>query len=170
MPRRASGFTLLELLVYIGIVAVVITAVTALTIDLLRGRAKATSLEVVNQNARLVLERMTTAIREANLVNGPPASIFGSSPGRLSLAMPEVGRNPTVFDVFANELRITEGSGGVATPLTSPDVEVASLTFTHLNQATSEGIQINLTVRRKNVSGAPEFTVVQTYVAGTIVR
>jgi len=169
MPRRASGFTLLELLVYIGIVVVVITAVTALTIDLLRGRAKATSLEVVNQNARLVLERMTTAIREANLVNRLD-SVFGSSPGRLSLEMPIVGQNPTVFDVVANELRITEGSGGVATPLTSPDVEVASLTFTHLNQATSEGIQISLTVRRKNVSGAPEFTVVQTYVAGTIVR
>lgn len=168
MLRRARGFTLIELVVYISIVSGVLLIAVVLSIDLLRGRAKSTALEVVNQNGRLVLERITTVVRNANLVNAVD-SVFGTSPGRLSLQMPDGAVNPTVFDVSGATLRVAEGTG-TPVPLTSPDVEVTSLIFTYLNQTGSEGIRISLGLRRVNPQGVQEFNVQQAYVASAIVR
>lgn len=168
MLRRTRGFTLIELVVYISIVSGVLLIAVVLSIDLLRGRAKSTSLIVVNQNARLALERMTAAIRNANLVNAG-SSTFGSHPGSLSLQMPDSAVNPTVFDVSGGAMRVTEGTGS-AQSLTSPDIEVTSLLFTYLNQTGSEGIRISLELRRVNPAGVQEFNVQQSYVASAIVR
>lgn len=168
MLRQEDGYTLIELIVYIAVVSVVLVIAVVLSIDLLRGRAKSTSLEVVNQNGRLVLERLTTVIRNADLVNAG-SSVFGTSPGRLSLQMPDVSVNPTVFDVSGTTLRVSEGTG-IPQSLTSPDVEVTSLIFTHLNQTGSEGIRISLGLKRVNPQGVQEFNVQQNYVASAIVR
>lgn len=166
--RGTEGFSLIELIVYIAIVSAVLIVAVVLSIDLLRGRAKSTSLEAVNQNARLALERMTTAIRNADLIQ-TGGSTFGTSPGRLSLQMPDSAVNPTVFDVSGSTLRITEGTGSPQ-PLTSPDIEVTSLIFTHLNQAGSEGVRISLGLMRVNPQGVQEFNVQQAYVASAILR
>lgn len=168
MLRRAHGFTLIELVVYISIISGVLLIAVVLSIDLLRGRAKSTSLVAVNQNARLALERMTTAVRNANLVNAG-SSTFGSHPGRLSLQMPDSAVNPTVFDLSGSTVRVTEGTGS-AQQLTSPDIEATSLIFTYLNQTGSEGIRVSLGLRRVNPQGVQEFNVQQSYVASAIVR
>lgn len=108
--HRERGLTILELIVYIGIITVVLTVAVATSLDLLRGRSKAGAIETVSQNARLALERITTVVRNADAINDG-TSIFGTSPGKLSLQLPDPAVNPTVFDVAGGVLRIQEGTG-----------------------------------------------------------
>lgn len=166
--EQKRGYVLLEFLLYVAIVGAVLTVAVGVGLDLLRSRMKASSLEFVNQNARLSLERMTSAIRAADGVN-TSGSVFGTSPGRLSLQMPVAGQNPTVFDVAGGILQVTEGVGSPV-PLTATDVSVTGLTFAHLVQGASQGVRIVLTLRRVNPGGVAELSVERTYVGAALIR
>ena len=166
--KGRDGFSLLELLLYITVVSVVLLVSVVLTLDLLRTRLKAIALETVNQNERLALERVTTALRNANQISAS-GSVFDVPNGRLSLAMPNVAQDPTVIDVDSGVLRISEG-GGAAVPLTSSTVEVTNFTLTRLNQASAEGVRIQLTLRRTNPQQVTELKAQQTYVTAAIIR
>ncbi len=165
---HGEGFTLVEFLVYVAVVAAVLSVVTVLSVDLFRGRAKSSSLEVVNQNARLALERVTGAVRNANSVD--PSSLgCDHAAGCLSLHMPGAAVNPTVFALASGTLTLAEGAGAPVR-LTSPEIEVTSLVFTHLTQPGSEGVQMQLGLRRVNPGGASEFDAQRSYVVAAIVR
>lgn len=165
---RGEGFTLIEFLVYLAVVAAVLAMVTVLSADLLRGRAKSSSLEVVNQNARLALERVTGAVRNADSVD-PSSPGCDHAVGCLSLQMPAAAVDPTVFTLASGVLTLAEGAGSPVR-LTSPEIEVTNLVFTHLIQPGSEGVQMQLGLRRVNPSGASEFDAQRSYVVAAIVR
>lgn len=141
----SPGFTLIELVLYIGIISIFLTGAILFAWDFIYGRVKSTVQREVGANIRLSSQRITYEIRNSSGIN----SVSGST---LSLAMNDTSRNPTVFDLSDGRLRIGYGSGG-SCPTTSPCeltsnlVNVSSLTFTDQSSGTdSFNIKFDITI------------------------
>ncbi len=67
--RKASGYTLIELMMYMGISAVLVVGVVGFMIRTTQERTLLVSQNAVQQNSRVVMEKMTTSIRNAYQVD-----------------------------------------------------------------------------------------------------
>jgi len=123
----ARGFTLIEFLLYFGLLAAVMTAVIGFSAEVVRSRNKSRIMAEAEQNARLAVLRVLRGVRQADGLN-VGSSVFDADNGILSLQTAATSTNPTVFDLSGGAIRIKEASAS-ATPLTGPEVEVTKLRF-----------------------------------------
>jgi len=164
-----KGFTLVEIIVYIFVVAVILIGVTYYAIDVISAQTKARSYQEVQQNARFALKRMIQEIRAADDLN-EGSSVFDTNPGTLSLAHQDTAKDPTVFDVSAGRLRITQGTNGPYY-LTSDKVTVTDLTFTNLSVSErTKNIKITLTIEHINPENRNEFQADVTVRSSAVIR
>lgn len=149
IKKNQRGVTLLELLVYVTLISILAIVFVNFTLDIVGTSQKARVKQEAQQNARIALERISRAIREADSLNAG-ASTFGSNPGVLSLAMDDGAVNPTVFDVSGGVLRITEGVGSPQA-ITSGEFDVTNLVFTNRSiSGRTTNIKTEITVAHPN--------------------
>lgn len=164
-----NGFTLIELILYIGISAMFMTAATLFAWDVIYGRVKSYAQQEVNQNMRLASKRIIYEIRNASGINTVSAN-------SISLAMSDSSRNPTVIDLSGGRVRIgygTSGSCPTTTPcsLTSNAVTVSALSFTNFSSLpNSENIRFTITMSKEAGTVAKEFQETQTYTGSAELR
>lgn len=156
--RKARGFTLIELILYMGLVALFLTAATTSLWDIILGNVKSSVHQEVQENMRYAAHRIQFEVRNANSVNA--SSSFGvnlaSDPTRvLSLSAPSPD-DPTQFRVSSGALQIKRGSGNW-TSLTSQAVEVTDLTLLDLSDGSSENVKFAITVKYRNPSGRSQW-------------
>lgn len=142
-----QGFTLIELIVYLGIVSVFMTSAVYFSWDILFGQVKSEVAQEVQQNSRVALQRMTYEIRRAKAINS-----VGSG---LSLSMAD--DTTTVFDVNVDGVLQINEDGGGAVALTSDKVQVTSLTFTDRSIGDSKNVKIELTISHVNPENVQEW-------------
>lgn len=145
-PHQPRGFSLLEMVIYVAILAVIAAVVVGSLLPLARSYREVVMALSINNAASAALERMVRDIRAASAI--APGSVFNTSPGVLVLTSTDGGGNPTTitFDVSGSAVRITEGAG---TPyaLTGSAATISSLTFiSQANATTSTTIGIDMTV------------------------
>ena len=159
-----KGFTLIEMILYIGVVSIFLGGVVQLAWNSIYGRVKAQVLQHVNYASRFAGKRILFEIRNASDITSVSAT-------SICLAQTDSTRNPTRIYITGNAIRIGWG-GGVANcasttndePLTGTNVTVSSLTFTNLtNGALSKHIQFTYTVSSSVTSGRQEYVASQTY-------
>ncbi|MBI4193222.1 MAG: prepilin-type N-terminal cleavage/methylation domain-containing protein [Candidatus Colwellbacteria bacterium] len=131
--RLAEGFTLMELLVYVSILAISGLALTMLlaVVGKIANR-EASSFEVARQ-VQFVTQRIQNLIQNASLVDaayegdaeGIPCATYCSVRLRTATA----STDPTILASSPSGVYLREGSGG-SVPLTSDGVQVNSLRFT----------------------------------------
>lgn len=131
-----SGYTLLELLLYIAIVAPLLLGVSVFFAGVETSRIKNQSIAEVHEQARHVTDYVTFMIRNSTGITSPTP---GNSSASLTLAMPLSAQNPTVINLSSGALRATEGATS-AVPLTSSGVTVSGLTFTNMSYAGTPGV------------------------------
>jgi type II secretory pathway pseudopilin PulG len=158
MANRKVGFSLIELLLYIGLVALFLTAATTSLWDIILGNVKSGVHQEVQENLRYAAHRIQFEIRNADSVN--PGSGFdinlATNPSeKISLSVPDPD-NPTEFRVSGGVLHIKRGDGSWAA-LTSSALEVTDLTFTDLGDTASEYLEFTVTVKYKNPSGRSQW-------------
>ena len=134
VPDR--GATLLEFLVYLAVISVVLVAATSFAYEFAAGRAKAAAFQETERNTQLAIARITAEVRQAVGFNAGD-SAFGSHPGRLSLALADGSKSPTVFYVDAGQLLVQQGAGPVL-PLTSSKVQVSEFIVDDLSTASGK--------------------------------
>ncbi|RJQ13906.1 type II secretion system protein [Candidatus Parcubacteria bacterium] len=151
MPKFRKGFSLLEMILYVAIVAIIGTLLVNFIFGLFQGFNKVRAKREVLTNTRLAMERMLADIRSAHSVY-TPTSIFGSSFGQLSmetkLNLP-ADENRTYFDYYVSSSRLyLRRDGGSPLAITSEAVRVTDLVFQYLKNGTSnaESVQIKLTI------------------------
>ncbi|MDP2366126.1 MAG: prepilin-type N-terminal cleavage/methylation domain-containing protein, partial [Ignavibacteria bacterium] len=118
---RKVGFTLIELLLYMGLVAIFVSAATIALLDITSGSTKSSVEQEVQENLRYTSYRIQFEWRNADAIN--PDSSFGTNLATnpaliVSLTSPSPN-NPTEFRVEGGILQIKQGSGGGWAPLTS---------------------------------------------------
>jgi type II secretory pathway pseudopilin PulG len=143
--KKEKGFTLIEFLIYSGIVVFVIGALTLAGTNVLQARVRVIAMEEINRNASLSLEKIAYLIRNSEGVN----SAIGSS---LSLQMSSPSDNPT--EIFLEEDYIAISRGGVVGRLTTSSVKVSSLSF---NEFLDGAVRVNVVFEFHNPSAREEF-------------
>ncbi len=162
-----TGYTLIELILYMSIVGSLLTAMTLYFGTSTDARIKSQSVVEVNHQGSLAMDAITQKIRNASSITSPTA---GNSAASLTLAMPAGVDNPTVFDAPSTALRINKaGAGAVA--LTNSLVQISSLSFTNLTRSGTPGVvRVSFTISMVNTSGSNNYDYQKTFYASAALR
>jgi len=134
--KRISGFSLIELLVYIAILSVVIGFIVTIFITTTKIGVKETSSTEVTSQINYVSQTIQRLVREASVIDIP----VGTNTSTLKLRTSSSITDPTCIYLSTGTIKIAQGafpSGSenctsTSTNLTSSKVVVDSLTFTKL--------------------------------------
>ena len=140
------GFSLVEMIVYIAILSVVVSAVVLTALSLMNTFTYLRATQDVAETGAVALERMTREIRFANSIN-LGASTFSASPGTLSLSTTDDAGNPDTVGFTLSGGRILVTHAGVTAPLSRSTVTISNLTFTHAIGAHGDAVGIYITAQ-----------------------
>jgi len=136
-PKLRPGFSIIELMVYVVIVAVAMTVFANFAIAVTQNASQLKNKHAVEQNAELLLARISEEIRYSQNVvsaSGSTLTLTNSSGSQVTITL-----NGTEVDY-----------NGVA--LSNSYVSVRTLTFSSIT-GMSGGVAITLTVQPKNSGG-----------------
>lgn len=141
-PRRQRGYTLIELLAYIAVLAFFSAVLVSGTIVLIQSFARVRAVRNLSDAGGLALERMVREIRQAQSVDDA-GSIFNQTPGRLKLNTTTAAGDPTTveFAVGGDDLTL-KLDDGAAVELLSGQAAVSSLIFRKLATSTALAVKI----------------------------
>ncbi len=125
------GFSLLEMLIYTALVALIATIIIESFIPLARSYAVLIASSRVSASGSAALERIVREVRDASAVGA--GSTFGSSPGTLVLTSFPQDRTITLS---SGRVQLQEGTG-VPYPLTASNVVVSKLIFYSIQNGTN---------------------------------
>ena len=139
------GFTLIEMLVYISILAVMTVVIITVTLSQSQAYADFKVTRNVYTSASASLERMAREIRAADsIIIG--SSSLDSHPGILTLQKTGTSGTETVqFYLEGNTLKVQENSSSEGA-LTRKEVSVTNLVFRQVIAMSSEGVHIEMTL------------------------
>jgi len=157
-----SGFTLIEVLVYIAIVVIIVSVIIIFSASAIQiGIKIKTNAEIID-NSRRAMETMIYEIERSRSVY-VPTSIFDVNPSQLSLEQTTstpAGETATFVDFFKCGQALClkrEGMGPVS--LTTNQMKLTNLTFSQLlNPNSPPSVQIKLKIESASVSSLPAYT------------
>ena len=156
--RKKSGFTLIEVIIYVSIVSVFLSALVPFAWNMIGGSVKSSAQQEVSSQARYVSERIKYEIRNADNINSVSA-------GSIYLDVPGTGNDPTIIDLSGGKIRVKLGAAAEVN-LNSNDTIITSLTFTDYTSADSKtkNIQFSFTIddnygSTRQEYDAPEITI-----------
>jgi len=148
---KNKGFTLIEFLVYTIILAVLINIIGSVALNIFQSGAKTNTIQEVSHNGRFALQRIGQAVNSAKDIVLP--EIQGTI---LVLEFEQEDKNPTVFDVFENTLRIKEGNKEYV-ELTSSKVNVENLVFKRVASSGLDSVKIEMDISFDNQKELSEY-------------
>jgi Tfp pilus assembly protein PilW len=161
IKNKNSGFTLVELLLYITIASVIVGVVSSFLMMILSSQVKNQAVAEVEQNGRRATRLIAQAIRNSTNINSPAISAATSS--SLSLQMADASKNPTIFNTSNGYIFITEGTSTTLN-ITSPRTVVSNLIFTNMTGKKEKGvIDFNFILDHYNPGNRNEFSYEQTF-------
>ncbi|MCK9352030.1 MAG: hypothetical protein WCT49_03655 [Candidatus Paceibacterota bacterium] len=149
--KKDKGYTLLETVVYVGVLSVAILAIFAILFSITRSFTEARIYNEVEISGSTAMERMVREIRTAASVD-EGNSILDIDPGQLALnTTDEAGTAKTIqfyFDDTTNTINLDD-NGTDKGSLTGSGVEITNLVFRRSDTPKSSIIKIEMTVRSK---------------------
>ncbi len=165
--QNLKGFTLIEMVLYIGISAVILSALGTMISMSYQIRAKQLIISEVEQQGTEITQIINQTIRNSSSITTPIATASGSS---LTLVFADVTKNPTVFDLSGTALFINEGGTGVVA-LSNSKVQISDLSFSNLSRASTPGtVKFNFTVSYVNPNNYPQYNYSQTFYGSASLR
>jgi len=149
--KRNRGYTLLEVVVYVGVLSVAVLAIFSILFSITRAFVEARIYNEVEISGTAAMERITREIRTAISVDDGN-SVFDSHPGLLQLnTTDEAGTEKTIQFYFddANDAINLDDDGTDKGPLTGSGVEITNLVFRKWVNTKSTLVKIEMTVRSK---------------------
>lgn len=167
LSTAQPGFTLVELLLYVSIAAIILLITSLFLSTLLESRIKNQTIAEVDQQGIAVMQLITQTARNAEAITSPAV---GASASTLTLDVVTAPSDPTIFDLSSGVIRITEGVGS-ATALTNSHVTASAVTFRNLSRTGTPGtIRIQFTITYVNPSGRNEYNYSKTFIGSASLR
>ena len=158
--KNHQGISFLELIIYIGIMAIILTSIGAFIVSNRKLEKNNQAINEVEFQGTQLVRLITQAVRNSAAVNSPTA---GNSAASLSINTDTAGNNPTVFDLSSGKLRIKEGSAS-AINLNSNQIQISNLSFKNLaNTGTKSIIYLKFDVGYVNPGNLQELTYQKTF-------
>ena len=164
------SFSLVEIIVYMGIVSTVLVSISLIFINVIFSQAKYQAMALTNQNARFILEKVVRAVKNADSVNSITEK-------KIDLNFLDASQNPTIIEITSqNQILIKEGaSDAVILNLHWVAVDYTASKFIQINQGSIQAVKIELKVKASQYDTMvfptrQEFTFEQTYFATALVN
>ncbi len=139
--KNGAGFTILEMVIYLGVLVLVIGTVTTLLLWVVRVNNEVYVRSELVQNVERTLSVMRNEIREAQSVYTPTTTVSQFS--IETTKNPPVGEPLTYIDFFLCGTRICiKRESQLPRALTSEKIEIQSLEFTQVNTGYASSIRI----------------------------
>lgn len=165
--RQQAGYTLIELLLYVAMIGILLSAVTYFFGAAAEARVKNQTVMEVDSQGTYVMDYIAETVHNATSISAPTIGTSGSS---LTLVVPVGSLSPTVFNVASGAMQVKEGTGAAAT-LTSDDIQITSFTVKNLSRSGTTGIvQVSFTLSRVNASNRSEYDYSRTFTTSVGVR
>lgn len=104
---NTDGFTLVEILLYAAIVAIMTTAIAGMLALSLQARVKNQVIESVESGAAIVLSDITTAIQNSQAVS---LSIDGNGDAIVTVDVFDAAKDPTIYQLDGGVMTKKEGA------------------------------------------------------------
>ena len=155
MLQNKKGFSLLEILIYTGLIAIVGTLLSGILISVMQlGNQQSASTEV-NQQLNFVLQTIQRLVRDSSLVDMPSATATSS----LVLRMKTPSEDPTRIYISNNKVYLQQGAGGTPAPLTNDQVLVNNLNFVKISAYPGhDSVQVDLALSYNTQNPEQSFT------------
>jgi type II secretory pathway pseudopilin PulG len=159
--KKIRGFTLIEVLIYITLVAGILITATSFAWNVINSRTKAFAVQEVEQNGRFIMEKIASMIREANVVSYPAA---GGSDDNLQLEMDDSGTLVNTFRLDNEVIQLQEDVGSFI-DLSSGNVLVTNLVFSNVSTPDNRtrNVKVNLTLEHINPENRQEWNYVDNF-------
>lgn len=167
--KRVSsrGFTLVELLLYVSVAAVMLLGLSIMLAAVLGARVKHNVVAEVDGQGTQAMQIIAQTIRNAEAILSPVA---GESAASLTLDVFDPARDPTIFDFSDNAIRVKEGNGS-AIPLISGRLVITDLIFRNLAKPNTPGIiRIEFVAVHLNPAGRSEYGYAKTFYGSASLR
>jgi prepilin-type N-terminal cleavage/methylation domain-containing protein len=165
--KSARGFTLIEILLALGISATVIVITSAILVLALGARAKSEALNEAGNEGRQATEVIAQTIRNAESISTPADGASGNS---LELAMLSGAQDPTTIELRNGKIMMKEGNQDPVA-LTGNKVKVDNLTFRNLSGSGSPGIvQVEIDLQAVNPQNLQSFSASFTFQTSAALR
>ena len=128
-----SGFTLIEVLIYSALLALIMAGVLGSVYMIIQGAGSSGKRQLVDEEANFVLRKVDWALGGITAINSPASGASGST---LSINRTGVVL-PVRFRLNSGNIEIDSGSGTYL-PLDSENITAASLSFFHLPASGSQ--------------------------------
>lgn len=125
-----GGFTLIELMIYVAITAMVVVALTYVMIAILASRSTTQNVSELQHNLRFTADKIVERVLAAQDIDRV-RSRFGRDEGTLVLTMENAALTPLVFFLMEGQVMQRQGEGDPE-PLTSPDIVISRFRFKDL--------------------------------------
>jgi type II secretory pathway pseudopilin PulG len=147
----STGFTLVELLVYIGILTLALVSIVVLLTNATKIVSRVKEVKEVRSSALLALERMDREIKKAEAVV-IAESTLGETPGTLTLQSRDDAGNPreVMFELDVDDDLILYYDGSSRGSLTSEEITVEELEFYRVDNTLSEAVTLKLVLSHIN--------------------
>jgi len=162
--KKSKGFTLIELILYVGIVGVVLLVVSIFFMTLLTSRIKNETVSEVELQGTQVVQMITQNIRNAEAVSVPAKGETSSS-----LVITKEDEN-IAFSLDDGVIYTQEGSGNLIN-LTNNRVLVSSLLFENTGKENApDSIRINFILSHVNHTGRNEYSFTKSFLGSASLR
>ncbi|HVU06550.1 MAG TPA: prepilin-type N-terminal cleavage/methylation domain-containing protein [Candidatus Paceibacterota bacterium] len=165
MSRTSKGYTLVEMLVYIALIALLFSALAAAVSQISKSERRARAFLDINSAAISAFSRFSRDIRRATSIDIVNSTLSASS-GKLALIMKNADgtSSTTKFYLSADGMVKVEQDGVYAGSVTSDNMQVSNLTFWKFSQASTTAVRIEMTLAPDASTTVPALNFYGTYV------
>lgn len=167
--NKQSGFTLIEVLLYLALATTVLFISTTFLLQISQSFIKQRVISEVTQQSTRIIDLINTSIRNGVNINTPTP---GNQSETLSIETSIGATNPTVYSLDSGVLYISEG-GGSNVALTNNNILISNLNFRNLSQITTTTtgtISVYFDTNYINDSNRSEYSYQESYFSGATLR
>jgi type II secretory pathway pseudopilin PulG len=140
---QRKGVTLVELLIFIAVIAVVGASLIPLLFSSTESRLLQESISLVETNGSQIMQVLGKKIRESDHVISPAPGQTGKI---LALQLPTEAGTPTVFGILTGALLMIQHT--TSQTISASEVSLESFTVRNTGNGTSTGVYVTFTVSR----------------------
>jgi type II secretory pathway component PulJ len=149
LHTRQKGFTLIELVIYMGLMSIVIGLFAGILVTIVRIQTQQTSSRQVSSELNFIMNTITRDIRDAQSL-----SVTTST---LEITTYEASTTPTIITIENGAVAKKEGANATST-LSTDRVFADALTFTNLSSGDTQAVQVILTLAFNTENPAQEYS------------
>jgi len=171
-----KGMTLIEMLIYIGIVSLVLVVSISYAWTVIRDQHKQQLEAEVNYVGNFVIDKIIYSTTRAQSFG---ANVYGSNPGKIvlnyasdpAITIDTYSKAITLGDKTINITKLRLAELGIATnDLTSDRVNVTNFLVTNLSTAGTQTVKIDLTVSAVNPENLKQYEATKSWSVTATIR